>query len=89
MGHRLAEAGAFDDTLLLQPLQLHAAGSILFVADCRNKNLQVFGAETGDKLWSAGRAGRCPGEFSRLTLFSESEELLGISDATNRRNTFL
>ncbi len=81
--------GTFDDTLLLQPLQLHAANSVLFVSDYGNKSVQAFDAQTGEQLWSAGRAGSGPREFSRMTLFAASDELLGVSDATNRRISFL
>jgi len=81
--------GTFDDTLLLQPLQLHAAGSIVFVADYGNKNIQAFDAESGDRLWSAGRSGGGPREFSRMTLFTASDELLGVADDINRRITFV
>jgi hypothetical protein len=81
--------GTFDDTLLLQPLQLHAATSIVFVSDFGNNNVQAFDAKTGDRLWTAGRAGSGPREFSRMMLFSASDELLGVSDATNRRISFV
>jgi hypothetical protein len=77
--------GSFDDTLLLQPLQLHATGSIVLVADYGNKNVQAFNAVTGQKLWSAGRSGRGPQEFYRMTIFSESDELVGIADDANQR----
>lgn len=81
--------GTFDDTLLLQPVQLHAQDSLLFVADHANGNIQAFLASSGQRVWTRGRRGQGPNEFTRMSVFAAYGNRIGVADAVNQRVTYL
>ncbi len=81
--------GTFDDTLLLQPIQLLAQDSLLFVADYGNRNVQAFNALNGERLWVAGGAGQGPKEFAQMRLFAAPGNQIGVADESNQRVSYI
>jgi len=79
-----------DDSSLLMPSSLAATGSHLFTFDGGMNRVVAFDLATGTLLWTVGRSGAGPGEFTRNSVVSPAHSRgVWVLDRGNQRLTLI
>lgn len=82
-------AGRDSDSLLLAPSDVQFSRLGLLVFDAGENSVRAFGSSSGQPLFSAGRAGRGPGELGGSFWFQGTYARPASFDALQRRLTLL
>lgn len=82
-------ASAQSDAAILEPGSLTADSAATYVVDWSERHVVALRNTDGRKLWSAGRRGSGPGEFSELMFLGTTPDgLIAAIDQASRRMSY-